>query len=167
MVNALYISFILQELVYGLILLFSFIYSSLILSIPRFRHGNNIFILNICFSVMSASAYYVVFFAMDYYALSRLYGYDTCSLVFYIYCFAAITIPFSFVTFTIHRFCATVYQRKPFFKTKKWLIICIGTERIAEFLLAIPFIFKKQAVSIASLYIFFRRRYKKVSLTIT
>ncbi len=161
-----YISFILQDLVYVLILIFGLIYSSFILFIPRFRHGNNIFILNICFSISIDSVYYVVFFTMSYLDLQDLYGLSTCSLVFYIYSFASVSIPFSFLTFTIHRFCAIVYQEKPFFKTKQWVIICIASERIAELLLAIPFIFKKQAVSIASLCIFFQLRYKKIMLTI-
>jgi hypothetical protein len=155
MVDYHYLSMIIQDVLFALIVLLALIHSCFIIFIPRFRYTNNIFILNICFSLIGISVYFSVFFAMLYFDFLRILAIDTCGIVFYIYNIASITIPFSFLTFTIHRFCSIVYQEKPFFKTKRWVMICIGIQRIIELILAIPYIFAGSTVSIASLDISF------------
>jgi len=155
MVNYQYLSVILQNIFFALIVFFALIHSCLILFIPRFRHTNNIFILNICLSLISISVYFSVFFVMLYFDVLRILAIDTCGIVFYIYNIASVTTPFSFLTFTIHRFCSIVYQGKPFFKSRRWAVICIGIQRIIELILAIPYLFAGSRVSIASLDISF------------
>ncbi len=150
MVDQYYIVLVLQDIFFALILLFAFIHSCLILFHRRFRHRNNIFILNICFSIMGTSLYLFVFFTMQYFDAKRLLAASTCDLVFYVYNIASTTTPYSFVNFTIYRFCTIVYHLKPFFKTKRWVIICITIQYIIELIVAIPYMFKQQTVSITS-----------------
>jgi hypothetical protein len=152
MVNQYSIIVSIQGVFFTLILLFEFIHSSLILFNRRFRHRNNIFILNICLSLIGTCVYFFIYFTLQYFDPRRILAVSTCSILFYVYNIASITTPFAFVNFTIYRFCTIVYHRKPFFKTKQWVIICIAIQHIAEFILAIPYIFKKQqTVSIMSL----------------
>ena len=155
MVDYQYLSMIIQDVLFALIALLALIHSCFIIFIPRFHHTNNIFILNICFSLIGISVYFSVFFAMLYFDVLRLLALDTCGTVLYVYNIASNTLPFSFLTFTIHRFCSIVYQEKPFFKTKQWVMICIGIQRIIELILALPYIFAGSTVSLTSLEIFF------------
>jgi len=146
MVDEFYIAVIIEDFFFSLILLIAFIYSCLILFIRRFHHRNNIFILNICFTIISAVVYFIIYFTMLYFDIQRLFASNMCIILFYAYNIASIAIPFSFVTFTVHRFCSVVYFTKPFFKTKQWIIICITSQWIGEFIISLPFIFRKEPV---------------------
>jgi KISS1 receptor len=154
MVDRYYITVIFQNFLYGLILLFAFIYSCLILFIRRFRHRNNIFILNICLSIIAFSIYFVIYFTMSTFVPQLLWVPNLCSVLYYVYCIVNITIAFSFISFTVHRFCSIVYHIKPFFKTQRWVLICIASQRIIELILALPCLLKRPTVSITALYIF-------------
>jgi len=153
MVDKNYIALIVEDILYALILLFNVIHSCLILFNRRFRHRNNMFILNICFSLLVHIVYFGNYFNMQYFDSRRLFFLPTCNFLFYAYNIASTTTPFSFVTFTIHRFCSIVYHTNPFFKKKRWVVICIASQRIAELILALPYVLKIQLVSIVSLYI--------------
>jgi hypothetical protein len=144
MVNQYSIIVNIQDAFFLLIILFAFIHSCFILFNRRFRHRNNIFILNICFSLIGTCVYFFIYFTLQYFDPQRFHAASTCIILYYAYDIASIITPFSFVNFTIHRFCTIVYHMKPFFKTKRWVIICIAIQHIAEFIVAIPYIFKKQ-----------------------
>ncbi|CAF0937562.1 unnamed protein product [Rotaria sordida] len=49
-----------------------------------------------------------------------------------------IQVPCSFVAVSIHRCCSIVYYTKSFFKTKQWIILCIGSQWLLGFILSIP-----------------------------
>jgi len=153
MVDQYYIIIVVQDFFFVLIFFFSFTHSCLIVFNRRFHQHNNIFILNICISLICTTFYFALFFTMLYFDPRHLHAASTCSILFYAYNIASITTPFSFVNFTIHRFCTIVYHMKPFFKTKRWVIICIIIQRIGEFIVAIPYIFKKQQ-SVSNLYLY-------------
>jgi len=156
MVNEYYILMIFQDFLFTLIAFLALVYSCLILSIRRFRHHNNIFILNICMSLIAFSFYYIVFATMSLFNPVKLYAPQTCNILYFMYNFLSITTPFSFVIFTIHRFYSLVYHTKPFFKTNKWVMITISSQRIIELILCIPYLIVKQTVSIVFLYISFQ-----------
>ncbi len=153
MIDEFYIAVIIEDFFFGLILLIAFVYSCLILFIRRFHYINNIFILNICFTIISNVIFFIIYFTMLYFNVQRLYAPHMCILLLYAYNIASIGIPFSFVTFTIHRFCSVVYPIQRFFKTKLWIVICITSQWIGEFIISLPFIFRKEPVSIHLLFI--------------
>jgi hypothetical protein len=155
MVDKNYIALIVEDILYALLFLFNFIHLCLILFNRRFRHHNNMFILNICVSLMVHIVYFGTYFNMQYFDSRRLFFLQTCNFLFYAYNIASVTTPLSFVTFTIHRYCSIAYHTKPFFKRKRWVVICIASQRIAELIIASPYFLKIQLVSIASLYISF------------
>ncbi|CAF4209771.1 unnamed protein product, partial [Rotaria sordida] len=80
---------------------------------------------------------------MRYFDVRRLYAPHLCILLLYVYNIAGIAIPFSFVTFTVHRFCCIVYHTNLFFKTKRWVTICIVSQWIGEFVISLPFLFRR------------------------
>lgn len=147
MTDAFYISLILQDLIFGTILLIAILYSILILTTRRFRHQNNMFTINICSSISSCSIFFLIDFNMSYFDLQRLYAPRMCPLLLYAFNIASMAIPFSFISFSIHRFCSIAYYGKPFFKTKQWVIICIAGQWMAQLIISLPFIPRQQQVS--------------------
>ncbi|UJR18171.1 hypothetical protein I4U23_005071 [Adineta vaga] len=119
------------------------IYSSLIIFIPRFHNKNNVFIINICISILITSIYYIIFYTSFYLTSRNIFTPNGCVMLFYIFNIASIEIPFSFVTFSVHRFCSIVHHNQPLFKTKKWIGICIVIQWIGVLIISLPFVFQK------------------------
>jgi len=155
MVNEYYILMIFQDSLFTLIAFLALVYSCLILSIRRFRHHNNIFILNICMSLIALTIYYIVFATMSLLDPGDFFASRICNFIFYIYNFCSITTPFSFVTFTIHRFFSILHHTKALFKSNKWIMITIASQKIIELIVCLPYINIKEALSIVFLYISF------------
>jgi hypothetical protein len=135
MVDKLYIKTILQLTLLSLNLLFAIAYSLSILLIRRCHNRNNMFILNICFTIISTSVFFAIFFDLQYFDRSRLLDPRMCILLGYVFHIASIEVPFAFVAFSIHRFCSIIYSAKPFFKTKRWVVICV---------VSLPYVFRKE-----------------------
>ncbi len=60
------------------------------------------------------------------------YGFmlNSCIFVFIVPTILTLQIPLNFVTVSINRFCSVVYYHKNFFKTKRWILICILSQWI-------------------------------------
>ena len=140
--NVYYALEIVRNLVYSGVLFLSLVYSCLILCIPRFRHQSNMFILNFCMNVMTACIYFTIYFYAVYYDMPQ----SLCGLFQYAFNIASVQVPFAFVAFTLHRFCAIVYHTKALFKARKWVAICILTQWVAQFVISLPFIFESYDV---------------------
>jgi len=148
MVNISYIFLILELSLLALDIFFAFIYATTILFVRRFHNRNNMFILNICCTIMSSCVYFIIYTAMSYFNNARLVTAQSCAILYYAYSIAGIGIPFTFVTFTVHRFCSIVFHTKPLFKTKKWVMICIASQWIGECIISLPFVLRPGPVSI-------------------
>ncbi len=148
MVDKLYITTIIEVIIFCLISLFASVYSLLILLVRRFHHQNNIFILNMCFNIIGSSIYFIIFHSLFYFAPQRLFIPNTCIFLFYAFNIASIEIPFGFVIFSAHRLCSLVYRTKLFFKTKRWVGICIASQWIVVCVVSLPFVFRKERVNI-------------------
>lgn len=96
----------------------SMLYAIPILFISHFRNQNNMFVLNICLSISITNLYFAIRFLVGQFDNARLLVPESCSMMSYVYGVSAIGIPFSFLTFTVHRYCMVVYHTKPLFKTK-------------------------------------------------
>lgn len=137
-----------MDILFALILLFAFVYSLFILFIRRFHSHNNVFILNMCFAIIGFCIYFTIYFTMVYFDYRLVYAPNTCIILFYTYNIASIGVQFSFLAFSIHRFWSIVYNTIPFVKTKRWVSICIGSQWIAQCVLSLPFVLRKEQVSI-------------------
>ena len=128
---------IVQYCVYSVILFISVVYSILIICVRRFRHQNNIFILNLCITIILTCIYFMIYFKAIYFDKSTA----ECILFHYTFNIALVQIAYAFVAFTIHRFCSVVYNANNFFKTKRWVMIFISSQWIFQWILSLPFVF--------------------------
>jgi hypothetical protein len=138
------IFFIVQYIVYAGIILIALFYSCLILFLRRFHHPNNIFILNLCINIILTCIYFIIYFKAVYFDISP----TLCIFFHYAFNVASVEIGFAFVAFTIHRFCSTIYHTKALFKTKQWVVICITSQWIGQFVISLPFVFGQYPVGI-------------------
>lgn len=135
-----YIYFILDAVktaLYSLSLFLALLYLCLILFIPRFHTQNNMFILNILVNGILSTIY----FALYFYAVEFRMSPSICTLFHYAFNTASLQVAFAFIAITIHRFCVIVYHTKAFFKTKRWVILCISMQWIFVFILSLAFVF--------------------------
>lgn len=130
---------LLKITVFGLILLCALIYSLAILLIPRFHHRLSALTVNICVAMICSSIYWLGYFIMWEYYIQNLFTEQTCTYLFYLQLISTCLVPFSFVILTINRFCAIIYSTKVFFKTKKFLFICIASQWIATCVVSLPY----------------------------
>lgn len=118
---------------------FALIYSIPILFIRRFHHRNNIITLYISFSVIFCSSFWLVYYIMFEFYIEYLYRDKTCPLLFFLIIMCTCQMPFTFLIITINRFCPIVYSTKAFFKTKKFMAICLGSQLTVSCLVSMPF----------------------------
>ena len=128
---------IIRNTLYGLALFFALLYACLLVFIRHFHTQNNMFILNILINTITSIVYFIIYF----YAVSYEMPASLCILFQYAFNIASMQGPCAFVAFTIHRFCAIVYHTKAFFKTKRWVILCISMQWIFVFILSLAFVF--------------------------
>lgn len=126
----------------------SVLYAMPILFISHFRNQINMFILNICLSISMTNLYFAIRFLVGQFDGARLLVPESCAMMSYAYGVSAIGIPFSFLTFTVHRYCLVVHHTKPLFKTNGWIGICIASQWIMVLIISIPYAFIQGAVSI-------------------
>ncbi|CAF1541032.1 unnamed protein product [Rotaria sp. Silwood1] len=121
-----------------IIILFAFIYSFPIIFIRRFHQHNNILTLNIClvtiFCCFSWIFIHVLFMINNpYTTLQRMnLFFNITAMIF------TIQVPLSFLAASIHRCCSIIYHMKIFFKTKHWVILCIGSQWLFGIIISIP-----------------------------
>ena len=127
---------LIQIIIYILTALIALLYACLILFIRRLRHKNNIFIANICLSIILSSIYFIIFFQ----GYTVYNSQSLCILFYFTFHIACIDIPFAFLAFTVHRFCSITFHTKDLFKKKRWVVICIFGHWIVECIISLPFI---------------------------
>ncbi|CAF0736475.1 unnamed protein product [Adineta steineri] len=144
MVDIFLITTLVEVILSIVILLFALLYPIPLLLVRRFRHHNNIFIINICLTTLASGIFFLIYFAMYYFDFDRLFAPNMCIVLYYGYNIAGVGIPFAFVNFTIYRFCSIMYPAKGLFKTKRWIVISITIQWISEFVISMPFIFRQE-----------------------
>ena len=124
-----------QLIIFIITAFFAFLYLCLILFIRRFHNTNNTFIANICLSIIVSAVYFIVYFQDISIYGSSLF----CSLFYLAFNIACISIPYSFLALTVHRFCIIIYPQNRLFKKKQWTPICIISHWIFQFLISTAF----------------------------
>lgn len=148
MIDIYYTFIIVENVLNGIIVLLALIYSATILFVDRFRHVCNLFILNICLSISGSAIFLGIYFTIKYHFKENLFAPDFCILGWLIYALATIDMQFSFISFSLHRYCMVVYHRLTFFKSKTWLVLCIVIQWSFQCVVCLPFIFREKPVRI-------------------
>ncbi|CAF1446830.1 unnamed protein product [Adineta ricciae] len=87
---------------------------------------------------MASAIFFMTYILLGIFDSRRFVISDVCLIIYYAYCIASVQIPFAFVAFTTYRFCLILYHTRPFFRTNKWVILCIGGQWISEFVISAP-----------------------------
>ena len=127
-----------EAIIYILIILLALIYSIPIVTLRRFHQPNNIFTLNVSVAMILCCLSWLPSISLPAFNDSlqippkiQLFI-QTAQLLF------TVQIPLSFVVTSLHRYCFLIYYRKMRFNRKRWIIVCIASQWILGFLLAIP-----------------------------
>jgi hypothetical protein len=134
--------------IFGVSILLALIYSFPILIFRRFHHRLNMLTVNICVSLILSSTYWMGYFIMWEYYIQYLFTEMTCTFLFYLQTINSCEVSFTFAVLTINRFCSIVYPAKVFFRTKKFVVICVASQWIAVCLVSLPFAFAIKPVKI-------------------
>lgn len=129
-------------------IIFSLIYSLPILFIKRFRNRTNILTLNICLIITCFSIIHIGCSIITIYYKKFLLNNFLCNLITYIRIMIGFQTAFSFVIVSIYRLGCVVYYSNVFFKTKKWLIICLTSQWSVGLITPLIFLSTNNAVRI-------------------
>jgi hypothetical protein len=128
----------LETILFILIILIALIYSIPIICIRRFHQPNNILTLNICLAVILCCLSWLPTTVVFILNTSNEVIKDIAIPFYIAEMLLTIQVPFSFVVASMHRYYFVIYHRNMFFKRKRWIILCIGSQWILGFILTIP-----------------------------
>lgn len=146
MSSTIYILTIAQDVLMSVNFVLAAVYCVSIICVRRFHHRNHMFVLNICLAILVTAVYFIVYFTMFYFDYPRLYAAPTCIFLHYAYSICSAIIQFSFISYSVYRFCLIRYQAKPFFRTKRWVFLCIAGGWLVVALLSLPFLLRNPPV---------------------
>ena len=130
---------LLKIIVFGINIVLALFYSLSMLCIRRLRKRINILTLNICFGTICISVYFMLYFIMYEYHIEYLFTETTCTFLFYAQSTCLCGCSFAFVTLTINRFFTILCHTQRFFRTKKFMGMCIVSQWIVGSLVSLPF----------------------------
>ena len=135
----------------AIIALFALVYSLPILCVRRFHHRNNIFTLNVCLtSIICAAVYGIVF-------IRPLLGYEFMNFVTHLpwlmvmQTLIGCSVMLSFVLVAFHRCCSIVCHSVRFFRTKRWVMVCLAGEWVLAAIICLPFLVDPKKVRLVSI----------------
>jgi hypothetical protein len=137
-----------QISLYGVIVLLALAYSISITLIRQFHHRINIFTINVSVAAFCCSLYWMTFYIMTAVNVRQLYAVKYCSLLIYAQMMCTLQLPLALIVVSIHRLCSIVYHTKIFFKTRKWVIMCLACQWISGIVVSLPLLIRDPSVSI-------------------
>ena len=123
---------------FPLIIIANIIYCIPIIFIRRFHIRYNILTMNMSLASMSCAMYWAAYTVVLQIDFRFLFKDSTCPVLLYMQLMVIFQASYSIILISINQFCDIIYFTNRFFKTKKWLIICIASQWIAGFILSIP-----------------------------
>jgi len=129
---------VVETIIFISIILFALIYSIPIIFIRRFHQSNNLFTLNVCVAAILCCISFLpivaaFMFNNPYEILENIATFFDIAQTLFV-----IQVPLTFVVASIHRYCSIVYHTKIFFRSKRWIILCIGCQWLLGFVLSLP-----------------------------
>jgi hypothetical protein len=137
-----------QISLYGVIILLALAYYILITLIRQFHHRINIFTVNVAVAALCCSLYWMIFYIMTAVNVRQLYAVKYCSLLIYAQMMCTLQLSLALIVVSIHRLCSIVYHTKIFFKSRKWVIMCVACQWISGIVVSLPLWIRDPLVSI-------------------
>ncbi|UJR21693.1 hypothetical protein I4U23_024770 [Adineta vaga] len=129
---------IIQLIIFVIIVIFALVYSISIICIRRFHQLNNILTLNICLASIFCCLSWLPIYILVFMKRSNEISANVLIFLNLAQNIFTLEVPLSFVITSVHRYCSIAYHTKAFFRKRRWIIICIGSQWIFGFILAIP-----------------------------
>ena len=132
----------------GSVALVALIYSLPILYVRRLQHRNNIFTLNVCLSTILCCLVYGTTLSplRSSYSFANFIIVNPCATI--LQALLGIAPIMSLVLVALHRCCSIVYHQKKFFRSKQWVVACLGGQWILSIILCLPFLIDPKQVSV-------------------
>lgn len=129
-----------------IIVLLSLMYLFLAGVVFRCHYRSDILTFNLCISFTFCSIYWLLFcIDWDYFNL-QIFNSQPYNLSTYFKVMLSCQLAFAFVTIPINRYFSIRYPTKIFFKTNRWLVLCISSQWIVGFLVPLPLISSQYSV---------------------
>jgi hypothetical protein len=138
MVYASDILFYIKTILFVLIITAFVVYSLPIIFIPRFRIRYNILTLNLCLATLCCVLCWCVYETIAQFNTKLLFRDSTCGFLLYMVMMCLCQASFSNLNISVIQLCDIVYHRNQFFRTNRWLVICIGIQWSASIILSVP-----------------------------
>lgn len=130
----------------------AFMYSIPIIFIRRFHHINNIFTVNLCCATICCCVCWLSIYIISLFYPDRISGDRICLVLNYFQIRCTLQVPLAAVETSVHRLCSIVYHTKPFFRQKRWAVICIVCQWTTGFILPLLRILFENSVRILNSY---------------
>lgn len=138
MASATYILFWVQILLVGLTLVLACLNSLVIVFVRRFRDRLNVFTFNLCLANIVCCLVWLVYDLLTEFDPRQLSRKETCRLMIYAQMMCTLHLPLAFLVVSIHRCCSIMNHSNLFYKSQRWMIICLVSQWSVGFLLPLP-----------------------------
>ena len=136
-----------QLTIFALIFILASFYSISTLVLFRLYQLNQLLTVNVCLAAIGCSAYWISFYTTLTFFPEYLMNPDLCPVLSYFEMMCTLQFSLSLIAVSVHRCCSIINHANGFFKTGKWIILCIASQWTLGFLLATPRIPFVQMVS--------------------
>jgi hypothetical protein len=132
------IMIIVRIIVLGIVSILTCVYAIPICFIRRFHTPLNLLTLNVCIAAFVCSNFWIIFYVMDAYFPHIFYTTQSCLPILYLKNMVICEELYAVCVVSLNRLFTIVYKNKPFFRTKKWVAVCVSAQWILAALLALP-----------------------------
>jgi len=129
---------IVRIIVLGLVSVAACLYAIPLGFIRRFHTPVNLLTLNVCIAAFVCSTYWIIFYIMNAYYPEIIWTPQSCVVIPYLQNVMDCQELYAVCLVSINRLFTIVYKNKPFFRTKKWVAVCVTAQWILAALIPLP-----------------------------
>jgi len=129
---------ILRIIGYSSVSIVACLYAIPLCFIRRFHTPVNLLTLNVCVAAFVCATYSATFYVMNAYYPEIIWTSKSCIVIPYLQNMVDSQELYAVCLVSINRLFTIVYKNKPFFRTKKWVAVCVSAQWILAALVPSP-----------------------------
>lgn len=129
---------IVKIVILSLIAIAACIYSIPLCFVRRFHKPLHLLSLNVCIAAFICASYWIIYFTMNTFYQNILWTEQSCLLILYLQTTVNCQVIYALCVVSLNRLFSIVYRNKIFFRSKKWVIICVGAQWVFAALIPSP-----------------------------
>jgi hypothetical protein len=129
---------IVRIIVLGFVSILACLYAIPLCFIRRFHTPANLLTLNVCIAAFVCSTYWTIFYTMDTYYPQIIWTPQSCTVIPYLHNMVNSQELYAVCLVSLNRLFAIVYKNKAFFRTKRWVAVCVSAQWVAGALMPAP-----------------------------